>query len=58
MKKPKPRDPVELRWPTKAARDAADKAIDALSTERAMSVYIDTWIEEYKRAGGICNDPK
>lgn len=44
---------VEERFLTKRARDEADKAIDALSVEEPMTVYIDVWLAAYRAAGGI-----
>lgn len=48
---------VEERFPTKRARDEADKAIDALSVEEPMTVYIDVWLATYRAAGGIERKP-
>ncbi len=56
MKKPKKKD-VEAAWwaknfPTVAARDAADRAVDKLDPKEPMTKYLDTWIVEYIKAGG------
>ena len=47
----------EYRWwrehfPTIAARNAADEAIDKLPVTAPMSEYIDAWIAAYMAAGG------
>ena len=44
---------VEQRFPTRAARDAADRAIDALPESAPMTEYIDTWLAAYRAAGGV-----
>ncbi len=44
---------VEQRFPTKHARDAADKAIDDLDVHEPMHVYLDTWIRVYRESGGL-----
>ena len=44
---------VEERFPTKMARDEADKAIDVLPVDEPMTVYIDVWLATYRAAGGI-----
>lgn len=49
---------VEQRWPTRHARDAADKAIDALPETAPMTEYIDVWLAAYRSAGGIEKRPK
>jgi hypothetical protein len=38
-------------FPSSAARDAADRAIECLGDEK-MSTYIDTWVTAYLKAGG------
>ncbi len=40
------------RFPTAAARAAADKAVDALNVNLPMSAFIDEWIRAYRAAGG------
>ena len=44
---------VEQRFPTKHARELADKAVDDLPESAAMTVFIDTWLAAYRAAGGI-----
>ena len=39
-------------FPTKAARDKADEAIDKLSVDEPMSKYLDVWVAAYITAGG------
>jgi hypothetical protein len=39
-------------FPTAHARDAADKAVDALDPTSPMTTYIDVWIAAYIKAGG------
>ena len=41
------------RFPTKKARIAADKAVDALASSEPMTKFTDTWILAYRRAGGL-----
>ena len=42
------------RYPTRAARLAADRATDALDPNTAsMAQYIDTWLAAYGAAGGV-----
>lgn len=48
----KPRS-LTARFPTAHAREAADKAIDALPATEPMTTYLDTWIAAYRAAGGI-----
>lgn len=48
---------VEAAWwvknfPTVSARDAADKAIDALDPKEPMTTFLDAWIAAYIKAGG------
>lgn len=50
MKKP---PTVERRFPTKAARDKADEAIDLLPENAPMTEYIDTWLGVYRANGGV-----
>jgi len=40
-------------FPTAVACQKADEAIDQLGEHEPMSRYIDTWIREYIRAGGV-----
>ena len=49
---------VEQRFPTKHARELADKAIDDLAEDAAMTVYIDTWLAVYRAAGGLERERK
>lgn len=46
---------VEKRFPTVAARKAADAAIDKLDVKAPMTEYIDTWYAAYVAAGGRVN---
>ena len=39
-------------FPTARARDAADKAIDALDPKEPMTTFLDVWIAAYIAAGG------
>lgn len=48
----KDRGKLRKRFPTMHARVAADKAVDRLPVDAPMTVYVDTWILEYRRAGG------
>ena len=48
---------VEQRFPTRTARELADKAIDALPESEPMTAYIDTWLATYRAAGGIERRP-
>lgn len=48
----------EAKWwrrnfPTVKARDAADKAFDALPVSASEAQEVDTWIAAYKAAGGV-----
>jgi hypothetical protein len=49
-KKPKS---VEQRFPTAAARQSADEAIDELPESAPMTEYIDVWLAAYRGRGGI-----
>lgn len=42
----------DKHFPNSRARGEADRAIDKLSVNEPMHVYIDTWIAAYKAAGG------
>lgn len=54
MIKQKPDDDyVQRRFPTRAARKAADEAIDPIPVSEPMSTFLDTWIAAYRKAGGI-----
>lgn len=60
-KRKKAEDEAEFwrrRFPTIAARAAADEAIDALSVSLPMSAYFDEWIRAYRAAGGKEPDPE
>jgi len=48
---------MEQRYPTKAARDAADDAIVALDPKAPMTLYVDVWLATYKEHGGIEKPP-
>jgi hypothetical protein len=39
-------------FPSVGARLQADKAVDRLDTSLPMTVFIDAWLAEYKRASG------
>ena len=39
-------------FPTVAACNAADQAIDHLDPTLPMTVYLDTWLAAYVKAGG------
>jgi hypothetical protein len=55
VKKKKADDDAEFwrrRFPTAAARAAADQAIDALPISLPMSAYLDEWLRAYRVAGG------
>jgi len=43
----------EAMYPTRAARELADAATDALSESEPMTKYIDVWLEAYFGAGGV-----
>ncbi len=43
---------VKRYFPSTFARNLADEAIDKLSVDNPMSVYIDTWYAAYTAAGG------
>lgn len=49
---------LEQRFPTRAARDAADAAIDALPATAPMTEYLDAWLAAYRAAGGIEKAPR
>lgn len=49
---------IEQRFVTKAARDAADVAIDKLDTQEPMTTYLDTWLATYRAVGGIEKTPE
>ena len=40
-------------FPSVAAREKADEAIDQLGEHEPMSRYIDTWVAAYVAAGGL-----
>jgi len=42
----------QRHFPSKHARDIADKAIDAISVTQPMHVFLDAWIAAYVAAGG------
>lgn len=48
---------VERRFPTTSARDAADRAIDALPASEPMSAYLDLWLATYRAVGGVEREP-
>lgn len=48
-----PKKTVEQKYPTKKARDAADKAIDKIDVNEPMCVFLDEWITAYRANGGI-----
>lgn len=39
-------------FPTRAARDAADEAVDTLSPREPMTAHVDAWVKAYVKAGG------
>ena len=39
-------------FPTQAARDAADSAVDKLDVTLPMTEFLDTWLAAYVAAGG------
>lgn len=48
---------AEAKWwrehfPNVSACNAADRAIDKLPIDAPMSVYLDTWVTAYLKAGG------
>jgi hypothetical protein len=43
---------LRKRYPTAAARFAADKAVDDLPETAPMTTHIDAWIAAYRKAGG------
>ncbi len=55
MSKKKARDDAAWwakHFPTVAAREAADKAIDQLDPKEPMTTFLDTWVTAYVQAGG------
>lgn len=56
MKKKAKKDEEAAWWaknfPTVAARDAADRAVDKLDPREPMTTFLDTWVIEYIKAGG------
>lgn len=46
-------DDVVRYYPTRAAREAADKAIDALPDSESMARHIAVWVDAYRAAGGL-----
>jgi hypothetical protein len=46
------REWLERRFPQKAAREAADAAVDTLGADEPMSAYIDVWLSAYAKAAG------
>jgi hypothetical protein len=44
---------IEQRFPSRAARDKEDDAIDSLPEGAPMSEHIDTWLVTYRAAGGV-----
>lgn len=44
---------IEFRYPTEKARKIADEAIDGLSVDDTMLLYLITWEEAYVGAGGV-----
>jgi hypothetical protein len=53
-----PSDEEQLRqkYPSKVARDKADKAIDSIDPREPMTVFLDTWLAAYRAAGGVIRD--
>jgi len=43
---------MNRHFPDPRAREAADIAIDALSVDEPMHVFLDTWIAAYQTSGG------
>jgi hypothetical protein len=41
------------RFPSGGAREAADRAVDAIDVREPMATFIDAWVRAYKAAGGI-----
>jgi len=39
-------------FPSAAAREAADKAVDAVDPKESMTTFLDVWLAAYVRAGG------
>jgi len=44
---------LERRCPTKHARDAAWKAVDAMAGSASIGACIDAWFAAYRAAGGV-----
>lgn len=40
------------RFPSFHARIAADRTVDTLPADAPMTLYVDTWIAAYRKAGG------
>lgn len=47
---------LDERFPTKAARERADAAVDCLDVHLPMHEFIDTWVAAYRAFGGV--EPK
>ncbi len=45
----------EQRYPTKKAREIADKVVDELPLSASMLEHIVKWEEAYLKAGGVVN---
>jgi hypothetical protein len=45
----------QKHFPSSRAREAADKAMDALSVTEPMAVFMDRWIAVYIASGGKTN---
>lgn len=43
---------MNRHFPNYKAREAADEAIDEISVDQPMHVFLDAWIAAYKKAGG------
>jgi uncharacterized protein YqjF (DUF2071 family) len=52
VKKPSDKDVIARRYPTAAARQKADEAIDELSETEPMTAFLDAWLAAYVAAGG------
>ena len=48
----KDREALRKRFPTAHARQAADKAVDALPVAAPMTAYLDEWLKVYRAVGG------
>ena len=44
---------IEQRYPTKAARDKADEAIERMPETMPLTAFVDEWLTTYRRYGGI-----